>query len=292
MKDENWDDLRLFLHVATEGGLVGAAERTGISAPTIGRRMLALERATGHSLFLRHSKGYTLAPDGETLLRHVRAMEQQAVAIRRWNENGYELPIVSVACDAWAALLIARNLHAIWKEGDPFRMCVHSTEAEVDLTFREATIALARRRPASGNLAALRSVTMNFAPYATPAVAAEKEERWISIGREEAVSAPNNWVHSQPGQRIGIWTTTAPTLLELVKTGGGRAVLPCFLGDCEPGLIRVGDVIDEITSELWITMHDDDRNRPEVRTVIDRLATFLQARAAQLGGRQQAPAAQ
>ncbi|CCE99729.1 hypothetical protein predicted by Glimmer/Critica (plasmid) [Sinorhizobium fredii HH103] len=53
MKVENWEDLRLFLHVAEQGGLAGAAEKTGISAPTIGRRMLALERATGRALFVR-----------------------------------------------------------------------------------------------------------------------------------------------------------------------------------------------------------------------------------------------
>ena len=42
--DTDWDDLRLFLHVAEQGGLAGTATLTGISAPTIGRRMLALER--------------------------------------------------------------------------------------------------------------------------------------------------------------------------------------------------------------------------------------------------------
>ena len=44
MTDVNWDDLKLFHIVATEGGLAGAASLTGISAPTIGRKMLFLER--------------------------------------------------------------------------------------------------------------------------------------------------------------------------------------------------------------------------------------------------------
>ncbi|MGO7216462.1 LysR family transcriptional regulator, partial [Rhizobium ruizarguesonis] len=49
MNDANWEDLQLFFHVATGGGLSSAAVRTGLSAPSIGRRMLALERVTGRS---------------------------------------------------------------------------------------------------------------------------------------------------------------------------------------------------------------------------------------------------
>ncbi len=35
MKNENWDDLKLFLHVAREGGLTGASEKTGASPATM-----------------------------------------------------------------------------------------------------------------------------------------------------------------------------------------------------------------------------------------------------------------
>jgi DNA-binding transcriptional LysR family regulator len=40
----DWDDLRLFLAVAREGGLAAAAAITEKSAPTLGRRMLGLEQ--------------------------------------------------------------------------------------------------------------------------------------------------------------------------------------------------------------------------------------------------------
>lgn len=284
MKDENWDDLRMFFHVASHGGLVGAANETGISAPTIGRRMLALERATGHSLFLRHTKGYSLTPDGEVLLAHVRAMDAQATAIRRWNENGYCLPIVSVACDSWLALYLARKLAEIWSPTDRFRLCVKATETGVDLIFREAEIALTRERPGAGNLAARQSVRTRYAAYATPAVLSEADERWISVGREQASTPADRWVSKQPDKWISIWTTTPPTLLELARSGGGRAVLPCFIGDGEPGLVRAGPPIEDLAVDLWITMHDDDRSRPEVRTMIDRLAALFRHDAALFGG--------
>lgn len=292
MKDENWDDLRLFFHVAREGGLVGAAEKTGISAPTIGRRMLALERATGHKLFSRHTKGYSLTPDGEVLFAHARAMDAQASFIRRWNENGYYLPIVSVASDGWMSTLLAQNLPEIWSSADAFRLCVKATEAGVDMIFREAEVALTLQRPASGNLAARQSVRLNHAVYATPAIASEKEERWVSIGREQASSIADRYISRQPDKWISVWTTTTPTLLELTRSGAGRAILPCFVGDREPGLVRIGDPIEELAADLWITMHDDDRNRAEVRLVIDRLTAFFRRKAPLFEGRAPAQAAE
>ncbi|MCM2400304.1 LysR family transcriptional regulator [Rhizobium sp. S153] len=292
MKEENWDDLRLFLQVAQAGGLVGAAERTGISAPTIGRRMLALERATGHSLFIRHSKGYGLAPDGEVLLRHVQRMEAEAVAIRRWNENGYCLPIVSVAGNSWLSMFLARHLSAIWVPQDPFRLCIKANDAGVDLIFREAEIELTHQRPAAGNLAARQSVRICYAAYATQEVADEDQERWVSIGREQATAAADKWISRQPDKWISIWTTAPPALLELVRSGGGRAILPCFIGEREDGLIRIGEPVAALTADLWITMHDDDRSRPEVRLMIDRLAKLLQTHAALFTGPEQAAAAE
>ncbi|MFC3165112.1 LysR family transcriptional regulator [Ciceribacter thiooxidans] len=285
MKDENWDDLRLFMHVAAEGGLVGAAERTGISAPTIGRRMLALERATGHSLFSRHTKGYSLTPDGEVLLKHVQIMEMQAATIRRWNENGYCLPIVSVAGDGWLSLFLARNLREIWTPEDDFRLCVKATESEVDLTFREAEIALTDRRPPGGNLAARQSERIVYAIYATPEVATEPQERFISIGRELASRPADKWISRQPDKWISIWTTTLASLLEIARSGGGRVVLPSFIGDSEPGLVRLGEPIEELSADLWITMHDDDRHRPEVRQVIERLAALFRRHGELFSGR-------
>jgi DNA-binding transcriptional LysR family regulator len=81
MNDIDWNDLRLFCHVVREGTLSGAAERTGISAPTLGRAMRALEVGMGRALFERHRTGYRLLPDGQVLYERVRGMEAAARAI-------------------------------------------------------------------------------------------------------------------------------------------------------------------------------------------------------------------
>ncbi|WP_169306339.1 helix-turn-helix domain-containing protein [Paracoccus hibiscisoli] len=53
----SWEDLEIFFHVAESGGLSAAGRLTGLSPPTVGRRMLALEQRAGQSLFHRAQSG-------------------------------------------------------------------------------------------------------------------------------------------------------------------------------------------------------------------------------------------
>ena len=60
MKNPNWEDLRIFVHVARGGGLSAAASELGLSPATVGRRMLLLEQQVARPLFVRRQSGYEL----------------------------------------------------------------------------------------------------------------------------------------------------------------------------------------------------------------------------------------
>jgi DNA-binding transcriptional LysR family regulator len=279
-----WDDLQLFLHVATEGGLSGAASRTGLSAPTIGRRMLTLERTMGRSLFVRSQQGYRLAHDGEILLEHVRAMEKAAVSIADWHKEAFALPIVSIAADGWVAPFIAKHIVDIRGPGDSFRLCCQSAHSGIDLTFRKADIAVLGERPPSGNLAVRPSVTMSYAVYGS-ATAPRAEERWISLGTESSHSAADGWVFENHEAKIFTWTTSPDMLLALLLSGAGYGVLPVLVGDAHAGLVRHGEVISALDHSLYIVANDDDRRRAEVRLVIEKIAGLLKREEVSFSGR-------
>lgn len=57
------------------------------------------------------------------------------------------------------------------------------------------------------------------------------------------------------------------------------------LDDAEPGLVRAGPVIDSLTHDICITVHDDERQRPEARMVIDRLSALFAAYADLFAGK-------
>ncbi|MFB9951274.1 LysR family transcriptional regulator [Rhizobium puerariae] len=275
MTDAGWDDLKLFLHVATEGGLSGAAGRTGLSAPTIGRRMLALERTTGRTLFIRSQQGYRLAPDGETLLAHVRTMQRTADNIADWRGQAFALPIVSIGADAWLSGFIADHTANIRGKDDRFRLCCKSLHEGMDFTYREADVGLVGRRPESGNVAIRRSVGVAHAVYKARGLPEDGSLPWVSIGTESSHAPADKWVFQHHEAGVRTWTNSPGLLLRLIAGGNGRGVLPCFAGDSHAGMVREGEIITELTYTIWIVANDDDRHRPEVRHVIERLGDLF-----------------
>ena len=283
MKDENWEDLRLFLQVARGGGLTAAAQTSGMSPPTIGRRMLALERAFGRSLFHRRPTGYVLSVDGEALLERVKNMEAAARSVEEWQQDVLALPIVSVAMDSLTLRFVTRQMDEVWCEEDRFRVCLKAIEGEIDLTYRDAQIAVTSARPHSGNVAAKRSVKRAYCAYRSGTVA--QARRWVSIGTDVATAPWLRWTFQRHELPVEAWTNTPRSLLDLALAGAGNTVLPCFVGDEEAGLVRTGPPIDELADQIWIVAHADDRVRGEVRTVIDRLDALFAGHRHLFGGR-------
>lgn len=284
MTDAGWDDLKLFLHVASEGALSAAATRTGISAPTIGRRMLALERTTGRTLFVRSQQGYRLVPDGETLLEHVRAMQKTADSIADWKAQAFAMPIVSIGTDAWLSGFVSEHTSEIRGKEDLFRLCCKSLHKGVDFTYREADVGIVNRRPESGNVAIRRSVAVAHSIYRASGLAEHETMPWVSIGTESSHSPADKWVFQHHEAHIRTWTNSPELLPKLIVAGNGRGVLPCFIGDELPGLVREGGIISELTYTMWIIANDDDRHRPEVRQVIERLDALFKGQAKRFAG--------
>ena len=56
--------------------------------------------------------------------------------------------------------------------------------------------------------------------------------------------------------------------------GMGVAVLPCFLGEAEPGLRRLTDAV-LATRAIWVVFHPDVAQIRRVRTVIDFVSTIV-----------------
>ena len=283
MADANWDDLQLFHVVAETGGLSGAAQRTGLSAPTIGRRMLALERTLGRSLFLRSQRGYRLAHDGEILFERVSGMQAVADAIAEWHGDAFAMPWVSIAVDSWLSDLAADHVSDIKAPEDGFRICLSAAGPSLALAFREADVAVLAARPDSGNLAVRRVGSMSYAVYRRHD---RKDETlpWVSMGTGAAVSPSDRWVFENHESGITVWTEQRDLLVRLIAAGAGQGVLPVHVADRNPALERVGDIIEELDHPLFIVANDDDRHRPEVRTVIERLAALIKANSSLLSG--------
>src|SRR5262245_6238684 len=74
----DWNRARAFLVTAEEGSLSAAARALGMTQPTLGRQVDALEKELGVVLFERVGRGLALTAGGLDLLHHVRSMGEAA----------------------------------------------------------------------------------------------------------------------------------------------------------------------------------------------------------------------
>jgi DNA-binding transcriptional LysR family regulator len=275
MKSVDWSDLQVFAHVARGGGLSGAARAIGVSPATVGRRMLSLEKRIGRRLFTRRQTGYELTGDGRELLGKVLAMEASARPIATWLFEEAQAPVVRISAGTWTANFFSENFARLWSPDDGFRIAFKTTEARLDIAHREVDIGIRNKRPDGASFAGRRTAEVAFAPFQARGRAAAGRDDWVAIPPEDAATRTARWVNARHGGSIVAWGNTPRTLCDLIRSGVGKGVLPCFAGDRDPRLERAGEEIAELREDQWIVMHNDDRHRPEVRAVIDRIVGLI-----------------
>lgn len=262
----SWDDLRLFLAVARHGGLAGASGDTEKSAPTLGRRVLALERQLGMDLFDRSVRGYELTVAGTELFEKVIALEKNVEPILQIAGSA-SLPRVKVSAGVWVTHFLCSRLidfEAINSAGIQFI----STNQTLDITHREAVIGIRNSEPTHPNLARQPIRQVDFAVYATD----KNCDTWAQV----VGSTPSaQWLKTQTSGERTVEVTDPRSAMDITLTGLTKTVLPTFIGDNQPPLIRLADTIKELQHQQWLVTHQDDRNRPEVRQVVNWIKTVL-----------------
>jgi DNA-binding transcriptional LysR family regulator len=277
MTDISWDDLRLFLDVARLGGLSAATSTTGLSAATLGRRVTALEGQIGEPLFIRSQTGYVMTAAGEELLKRAEDVEASMHALTRWRDGNVGERIVRISAGAWTSAFISEHIGEIWHVDDGMRIELVTAYEKVDIGRRAADIGVRSARPTEPNLAGRKIGTVAHALYSGRNLINGVEAGYFVAPTGEAANiASARWLMAHHGDRVGVRGNDVQTVRELVAAGAGLTVLPCFVGDSDPRLVRVaGMVIAELTTEQWLVSHHEERHRPEIRRVADRIAALM-----------------
>ncbi len=269
----DWDELRLFLAVARHAGLNAAAREIGASAPTLGRRMTALERRLDRPLFTRSRTGYALTEAGQMLYQHAREMETAARGIDRWRDEATRR-LVRISAGSWTSRFLARHMDELWAGDSATAIELSTAHRRVDIQHRQADIGVRNRAPAEPRLAGRKTNDVAYAIYRARGRSGDLP--WVAVIGEAAITPPARWVDRNFATLAQITCSDPRAILDCVAAGVGQAVLPCFVGDGEPGLERAGGVLAEVRDEQWLVLNDQARHEPAVRGVIDRLAALLQ----------------
>jgi DNA-binding transcriptional LysR family regulator len=101
---------------------------------------------------------------------------------------------------------------------------------------------------------------------------------WVGFDEAHIYMPGQRWMLTlldgvRPAVRVNNWLL----LREAARAGVGLAVLPCFMGDTDPVLRRLGRPIEEAGTDQWLLVHRDLRVLPRIRGVMDAIVALFQA---------------
>lgn len=273
-----WSDLRVFLAIAREGTLGAAARALGLSQPTMGRRLRALEQAVGQTLFQRTGDGFVLTDEGSAVLHHAERIEEEALAFQRQLAGRDQQldGMLRLSSSDWFGIHILTPVLAAFAKMQPGVLVELLTDArlyslprrEADLVFRiqpfdepevisrrlmhipyGVYVASGREHPRAGDGTGTPLITMDTTFGGMP------DAMWLKriLPKAHVASCSNN--RDVQGR--------------MCREGVGVAVLPRPLGDVLPGIERIDLGEEPPGRDTWVGYHRDLKRLARLRALLD-----------------------
>jgi DNA-binding transcriptional LysR family regulator len=276
--------------VARTGSLAGAAAALRASEATVARHLGSLEQALGLRLFDRLANRLRLTEQGERLVEAAGAMEAAASDVQRLARVAAAAPAapVRITSTSSVAMFLVRHLPVLMGAAGAAPLDLVVTRETLDLSHREAEIALRMRRPPErGQLVVRRLGRIAFTLFGSASVL-ETGAEVDPIGlRDDPSSRQARWLRSfAPDARMPLRLGDMRLRLDAVLAGQGLGLLPCFVGDCEPRLVRVVPPPAELEEDVFLLVHRDLVELPAVRHLMDALVQLFRREGPALRGQE------
>lgn len=273
-----WDDFRFVKTVADRHGLTGAAETLGINHSTAFRRLGLIEKALGTRLFERGRAGYVPTNAGRAMIEAAARIEEDVAAFSRAVAGGSEEVAGELRVTAptgLASALLMPILADFSRLHPAIRLGLILAEETLNLSRRDADVALRASREPDETLVGRRLTAVAWAVYgrADRDYGDLAEEAWIGFGEGVAGGLFSRFLTARARpERIVLRLNAVTTLREAVLSGIGIAPLPCFEGDADPALRRLGEPEPDLRADFWALTHQDLRHSARIRAFIDHVA--------------------
>lgn len=288
---DHWDELRMFLAVAEGGTVRAAADALAVNHATIIRGIGRLEERLNTKLFDKLSAGYRLTDAGADIVELAGQMSMASSQIEAkifGRDQSVSGPLRLTLPVSFATDLLMPTLADFRAAYPDIALEIIGSGSLVNLGNREADVAL-RVVVGDGtppdNLYGTRLCEFHTGFYIQRNLITRSAPAAWLLGTNEAV--PSDW-HPEGGIRM----TATPirfaemrSQFEAARTGMGITVLPCFLGDADPQLVRVPASPVRRTGDIWLLTHADTRQTKRVRLLCDHLRTAMQCFAGRMAGR-------
>lgn len=285
----DWSLLRAFVAVAEAGSLSAAARRLGMSQPTVGRQIHALEAQMEMELFHRRPRGLVLTGAGTRLLPHARAMAQEArrIALIAAGEEARIDGTVRITASVFVAHHILPPILAELRRTEPgIAVEVVATDSSANLLFREADIALRMYRPTQLDIVTRHLGDVAMGAFAAPSYLDRRgrprapadllDHDLIGMDRSDLILRGMRRAGLMVGRESFMFRTDHPTVYwELVRAG-------CGVGFGQTGVARITGGVEAVMPDLalpslplWLAAPERTRHTPRMSRVWDHLEDGL-----------------
>jgi DNA-binding transcriptional LysR family regulator len=285
---DSWDHYRTLLAVLAEGSLSGAARALGLTQPTVGRHIEALEADLGAALFTRSVGGLAPTEAALALRPHAEAMAAAAEALVRTASGDAEAVrgVIRVTASDMMGVEVLPPMLARFHEAHPQVVIeLALSNRQEDLLRREADIAVRMARPTQAALLAQRIGSVRLGLYAhrhyleshgvpltidDPSIAAigfDRDQQMLQSLRASQINV----------DREGFALRSDNDLAQLAALRAGFGVGACQapLARRDPDLVSVLEDAFRYEMEVWVAMHEDLKSSRRMRLMFDWLVEEL-----------------
>jgi len=253
----DWDRLRIFHAVADAGSFTHAGHELGLSQSAVSRQISALEQELNVPLFHRHARGLILTEQGEMLYRtahdvFTKLAAAQARLIDSKDKPTGELRITTTVGlgSVWLTPRIAEFIE-LYPE---ISVVLLLEDRELDLSMREADVAIRLRRPVQPDLIQRKLFTVHHHLYASPDYVRRKglpkiladldEHSILTFGSTTGFFTNINWLETAgkadgDDRRPILKVNNAYGLRRAVEAGLGIASLPDYIVGNDSPLVQI-----------------------------------------------------
>lgn len=276
--DPSADGLLTLLAVARTGRYTAAADLLGINHTTASRRVAALEHALGGALLARAAGGWELTDLGRTAVRAAERIEATLQDLHADTDDDLHGTVRIAATDGFSARVVAPAVARLGRTHPRLSVDLLTVTRRAPSTRSGVDIEVVVGRPTT-----YRVEPAPLAPYrlglygSREFLAAEGTPRRRAdlTGRPliyfiDAMLTVDDLDQARllvPEMTDRLSSTNVLVHVEATAAGAGLGLLPCFLADTHPDLVRV--LPDDVSAQLeyWMVVRPEAAGRRETAAV-------------------------
>ncbi len=273
----NWDDLKYFLIVARTGSIRAAAIELKVNHATVSRRINSFEASLEQRLFERSHKGYQLTLLGDQIFEDACFLEERLNRVQRRvadHDNSLRGCIKVTMPDLLAHDLLMPWFAEFCDKHPHIEMEIIDSTKIFNLNNREADVAFRLCVEPPEHLIGRKLGEIHRACY----ISAKYQEKmldsdWLArqswIGWNDKLRKPIGKIARDYPRLSSKHKVLSATLqASFCRCGAGVAILPCFMGDRDPHLVRIPPYTTEAKHHIWVLRHPDLRNNAKIQAFV------------------------